>query len=85
MEIDWIFLLSAIYCGLGVVVIGIGMFAGKHAEDTKKRFEEQLRDHFFATSVITLTVMVMMVIIWLPYVTWTFIDSYNKTKTEGEK
>jgi uncharacterized protein HemY len=85
MEINWEFLLSAIYCGIGVVVIGIGLFAGRQSEESKKKFEEKLNSHFFETSVITLVIMTMMVLLWLPYVTWSVIDSYNKTKTEGGK
>jgi heme/copper-type cytochrome/quinol oxidase subunit 2 len=79
MEIDWTFLLSAIYCGIGVLVIVIGLFAGKQAEESKKRFEEKLNSHFFETSVITLTIMVMMVIFWLPYIIWSAIDAWKVT------
>jgi len=83
MEINW-FIISAIYCGIGVLVIVVGLFAGKQKEDSKKRFEEMLRDRFFQTSVIVLTIMIMMVLLWLPYVTWSIYDAW-KVSDGGRK
>ena len=65
MEIDLTFLLSAIYCGLGVIYVAIGMLFGGTAQNRRK-LETDMEEYPFRTLIIALIVMLMVTLFWLP-------------------
>jgi bacteriorhodopsin len=84
MEINWTFLLSAIYCGIGVVFVAIGMLFGGNAQN-RERLEKDINDNFFPTMIIAVVIMGMMTCLWLPYFIW-WLFGKNKIETqEGGK
>jgi hypothetical protein len=84
MEFDLFFILSAIYCGIGVVFIAIGMLF-KGSVESREKFEKDMYEYPFRTLITALVIMSMMTLLWFPYLIWAMIDDWNKTKTEGEK
>ena len=69
MEIDWTFLLSAIYCGLGVIYVTLGMLFGGTAQNRKK-LETDMSEHPFRTLIVALIIMTMVTLFWLPSLIW---------------
>jgi hypothetical protein len=82
MEFDLVFLLSAIYLGIGVIIVSLGLFAVSSKEQ-KEVFEERLNDHPVQLSIITLMIMIMLLIGWLPYLVWSVIEDWNKTEEKN--
>ena len=69
MDINWTFLLSAIYCGLGVIYVAIGMLFGGTAQN-RERLERDMSEHPIRTLILALVIMFMTTLLWFPCVIW---------------
>lgn len=76
------FLLSVIYCGIGVVFVAIGLFFGGNAQN-RERLEKDINDSFFPTMIIAVVIMGMMTLLWFPYLFWELLLR-GKTQEEGK-